>query len=132
MKKLSQSVENLSTQSWTDSKNEQDSVRPAQVWTRLAQIYGHGLFREHGESPNELWVSAINRLQDSEIATGLKNLAEDALSFPPNLGQFVAACKKVQKRATWGVQNDNMTLLEDHRPSGKMSYAEWKKKEGIV
>ena len=99
------------------------------------------MFREHGETPGRLWVEAINRLSDDEVKRGLMNLASDGLAFPPNLGQFVAACKHVKElqgwsnshqRATWGVKNHNMTLLEDHRSSGKMSYAEWKKKEGIA
>ena len=72
-----------------------DSTRPDQVWLQLAYLFGNAHYREHGEKPNPAWVAAVENLTDEQIVAGMKNLAEQGLSFPANLSQFVAACTKV-------------------------------------
>jgi len=71
------------------------------VWLQLAEMFGNAFLREHGEQPSNLWVVAINRLSDKQISTGLADLANQGLAFPPNLSQFVAASKKPTKAPHW-------------------------------
>lgn len=98
------------------------------VWVQLAEIYGKALYREHGSNPPMLWMQAIERLTDQQIQNGLKNLALEALPFPANLGQFVEACMHISEGRPWLNQAKQ---IEDNRPIGNMSYAEWKRQNGI-
>ena len=76
-------------------ESQQDSRRPLKVWAQLAELFGKAFYREHGETPSPLWVMAIARLTDQQMARGLASLANDGLEFPSNLSQFVAACKRL-------------------------------------
>jgi len=90
------------------------------VWVQLAEIFGKAFYREHAKTPPNLWVQAIDRLQDHEIIRGLANLANDNLQFPANLSQFVSACKRTPPVRQLGVK-----YLEDSRESGTMSRQDW-------
>ncbi len=57
--------------------------------------------RENGDEPPQLWRQAVARLTEGEIKTGLANLANDNLSFPANLSQFVSACKRAKPIMPW-------------------------------
>ena len=96
----------------------------------LPRCSGKAFFRENGDNPPPLWQQAIDRLDDGQIRNGLVNLGNDDLAFPPNLSQFVSACKRVEADDTpppyWG----GTTLIEDKREPGTMSYAEWKEANG--
>jgi hypothetical protein len=98
------------------------------VWVQLAEIYGKAMYREYGSEPPMLWKRAIERLTDVQIENGLKNLAQDAMPFPANLGQFVEACVHVSESRPWLNQPKQ---IEDNRPMGTMSYADWKKQNGF-
>ena len=98
------------------------------VWVQLAEIYGKALYREYGSEPPMLWKKAIEQLSDDQIERGLKNLAEDALAFPANLGQFVEACVRIPEGRPWASQPKQ---IEDDRPRGTMPYAEWKRQNGF-
>jgi len=98
------------------------------VWVQLAEVYGKALYREHGSEPPMLWKQAIERLADEEIQRGLINLAEEALAYPANLGQFVEACKYIPEGRPW---LNPAKQIEDNRPTGTMSYAEWRRQNGI-
>ena len=112
-------------QSMREPERPLDSTRAMQVWAQLAEVFGKAFYREHGETPSKLWVAAVNRLTDDQIKRGLANLANDAMQFPANLSQFVAACKRLPPVRQLGVPQ-----IEDKRPPGRMSYAEWKRKNG--
>ena len=71
------------------------------VWVQLAEIFGKAFYREHGDVPPTLWVKAISRLTDTQIAEGLANLGNDGLQFPPNLSMFIAAAKRPKPIAPW-------------------------------
>lgn len=105
---------------------EPDSAKASKVWAAMAEMFGNTFLTQYGEKPPSVWVLQVNQLRDDEIRNGLNNLAEANLSFPPNLSQFVSACKKAQPSQTgyWG----SMPKLEDLRTTGHMSYAEWKQK----
>ena len=64
-------------------------------------MFGNAFLRENGDEPPKLWMTAIWRLTDAQIATGLADLGNQGLSFPPNLSQFIKACKKPPKPAHW-------------------------------
>ena len=92
------------------------------VWAQLAELFGKAHFRENGDAPSSLWQQAVWRLTDEQIVTGLANLGNDGLTFPANLSQFLAACKRKPAKVDWV----KATAIEDKREPGKMSYAEWK------
>ena len=108
-----------------DSENAQDLTRPHKVWLQLAEMFSKSFLRENGDEPPMLWKQAIWKLTDEQIITGLGNLGNDDLQFPPNLSQFIAACKrpKPANAPYWNKPKQ----IEDQRPSGRMSLAEWKK-----
>ena len=124
MKKLNEVIPSMT--SMHETEPQQDLVRPQRVWVQLAELFGKAFYREHGSVPSNLWVQAVSRLSDQQIKRGLANLANDELAFPANLSQFVAACKRLPPVRYLGVPQ-----LKDNRASGRMSYAEWKKKNGI-
>ena len=105
-----------------------DLTRPDKVWAQLAELFGNAFYREYSESPPRLWQEAIWKLTDKQIVTGLTNLAEDGLHFPANLSQFVEACNRKPKQDITVPYWDKPKQVEDQRPKGRMSFAEWKAK----
>lgn len=101
--------------------------RALAVWVQLAEIFGNAFLREHGDEPGSLWVAGIHGLSDAQISRGLVNLVDGGLSFPPNLSQFMEACRRVPPSPQWVAR----TMIEDHRPRGYLSYSDWKKENGI-
>lgn len=83
----------------TDSKP--DSTRALKVWVQLAEMFGKAFYRENGDTPQKLWTQAIGRLTDDQLKHGLANLGNDGLAYPPNLSQFVVACKKPKTAGHW-------------------------------
>jgi len=73
------------------------------AWVALAEMFGKAFYREMGTEPPPTWVNTIARLTDDQLVRGLKNLAEDNLSFPPNISQFVSACGRTPPRRFNGV-----------------------------
>jgi len=92
---------------------------------QLAEMFGKSFYREMGDEPTVLWTQAIAGLRDDQLVLGLKNLAQDNLSFPPNLSQFVSACQRVPPRRFNGVKSlpepskqkadTNMTIAEEQQ-----------------
>ena len=114
-------------QSAPEPERPQDSTRPMRVWAQLVDMFGNAWYREHGENPGTTWQQAVWALTDNQIKAGLVNLGNSALQFPPNLSQFVSACKKPLPKAEWV----KTTLIEDQRPRGKMPFSEWKRLNGV-
>ena len=86
-------------------------------------MFSKAFFRENGDNPPSLWHQAFARLTDKQITTGLANLGNDGLKFPPNLSQFLEACKREKLKAPYW----NTPRIEHQRPSGNLSLADWKK-----
>ncbi len=85
----------MTSQPYTpESERPQDSSRALKVWAQLGELFGKAFYRENGVEPAGLWVQTIGRLADGQLATGLANLGNAGLSFPPNLSQFIEACKR--------------------------------------
>lgn len=81
------------TKSKQTSQDRQATDRLTRLWGALGQMYGQGFYREFGEQPSMTWAHAVANLSDDEIRHGLGVLSRQNWTFPPNLGQFVAACK---------------------------------------
>ncbi len=127
MKKLGQVIQNLSTTNLESSMNESttsEDVRRARiVWSKLAALFGHAFLRENGSDPLEEWVRYIAKTSDADLQKGLANLGNAGLHFPPNLSVFGEACTRQEEARPW--LNPNLQRIEDKRPRGKMSRADW-------
>lgn len=66
-------------------------------------MFGKAFYRENGDKPTRLWVLAIARLTDEQIANGLANLGNDGLRYPANLSMFVEASKRTHRHRHLGV-----------------------------
>ena len=95
---------NLSQPSTPETERPLDSTRAMMIWVQLAELFGKAFYRENSESPPKLWIQAIHRLTDQQIARGLANLGNDDLKFPPNLSMFIAACKREKPVRQLGVK----------------------------
>lgn len=71
-----------------------DSERSAQVWNALTEMYGNAFVSSYGEQPTRIWAEAISSLNDRELQRGFKRLVEEVRTFPPNVSEFVHACKQ--------------------------------------
>lgn len=99
-----------------------------QVWAQLGEMFGKAFYREHGQEPTPLWVGAVDRLPDQLIKNGLANLGNDGLGFPPNLSQFVAACKRQKPVRQLGVKLLALTEDEERKNADKA----WDNMEKLV
>lgn len=105
MKKLSEVVPSRSSPSMQETLRSPASIeRAMRVWTQLAEIFGNAFYREYSDAPTALWRQAIEKLTDQQLGNGLAKLANDGLSFPANLSQFVVACKTIRRTAYWDVK----------------------------
>ena len=95
----------LSTPSTQETELQPDSTRSMRIWVQLAEMFGKAFYREMGSEPSSLWTTIISRLSDEQLTRGLKNLANDNLSFPPNLSQFASACNRIPPRRFNGVKS---------------------------
>ena len=122
MKKLNEVIPSMTGSQGSAKKPE--SARAVKVWTAMAEMFGNTFLNQFGEDPPSVWMAQIERLGDNEVRNGLNNIAAANLAFPPNLSQFIAACKKPkpEKAGYW----DAPKQIEDQRPKGRMSFAEWK------
>jgi len=59
----------------------------------MIQMFGTAFSSAYGDSPTPIWLSAITGLSDAECAEGFQRLATEGREYPPNLTQFVAACR---------------------------------------
>jgi len=53
--------------------------------------------KEFGDEPSDEWCGAVAQLSDVQVTNGLRNLAEEGRAHPPNLSEFVKACRKVER-----------------------------------
>jgi hypothetical protein len=86
---VSQAPSNASTQ----PRRTSSEIRAALVWRSMVELYGPAFLTAYGDSPSPLWLSAIEKLTETECARGLATLADEAREYPANLTQFAAACR---------------------------------------
>jgi hypothetical protein len=68
-------------------------TRGALVWESMRLIYGPIFQNTYGDGPNAVWLAAIAGLTDDECRAGFAKLAQELRKFPPNLTEFIAACR---------------------------------------
>jgi hypothetical protein len=59
----------------------------------MVEIYGNAFTASYGDTPGEIWMAAIADLSEAELGRGFTTLSKQEREFPPNLTQFVAACR---------------------------------------
>ncbi len=102
----------------------QDSESAIWVWQALTEMFGTPFLSSFGETPPTSWRLAISRLTNDQIKRGLTSLGNDARSFPPNLSEFVDACKRLPERRFNGVlpsPEAERLLLNKKRASPKVA-----------
>lgn len=83
----------------TGSAADEDArYRAAAVWRRLTECFGTAFVQQFGDVPPRMWIRAIASLTDEQIARGLDAIAKSDRPFPPNLSQFVGACRPSSPR----------------------------------
>ena len=66
-----------------------DSQAADWVWQRAAEIYGEQWVRENGETPSLMWNLALNKLDQSTVKNGIKQIIDKRIAWPPNLPKFL-------------------------------------------
>ena len=73
------------------------TAKPSKVaatfWLRMTEIYGHRWTSAHGETPTELWSTALSALSGEQIRVGLMACLDSGEPWPPSLPEFVAWCR---------------------------------------
>lgn len=86
----------------TNSTHQQSAVLPdaavERLFARFAAMYGDGAMRrmwgqQDADAVKAIWARALGRVELPAIATGLQALEDAGSTFPPALGEFVAACR---------------------------------------
>jgi hypothetical protein len=77
----------------------------------MVEMYGPAFTSAYGDAPSTLWTLAIGNLTDEQCKSGLERLAKQGREWPPNLGQFVAACTWKPTQSTLGVGTTPQMLL---------------------
>jgi len=83
----------------------EDSEDAVWVWQALAEMYGRSFVTSYGKEPPTTWTQAINRLSHEQLRRGLASIGNENRKFPPNLSEFVSACKTMPDRAMNGVES---------------------------
>ena len=66
----------------------------AQLWTRMAGLYGQQWTGGHGDKDDGTWASGLTGLSGADFARGLRACVETGESWPPSLPKFRAWCKE--------------------------------------
>lgn len=71
----------------------QHSKAAMRFWLRMTEIYGHKWTSWAGETPTELWSTAITGLSSDEVKRGLSACLTNGEAWPPSLPEFLAMCR---------------------------------------
>jgi hypothetical protein len=76
--------------------NERERAKTERVmdrlWLRLAEIYGHQLVSQYGETIPESWELLLKEVTPDQIKDGLNNLVNRKDTWPPNAQEFRQLC----------------------------------------
>lgn len=65
-----------------------------QLWSRLAGLFGaDALSRKFGDSPPEEWIAVVERMNDYQLARGMRRLIHGGRDGVPTLPAFVKLCE---------------------------------------
>jgi hypothetical protein len=81
------------------------------VWESMRLLYGASFGQTYGTDPNPLWVEAIGELTNEQCGDGFRRLRSEPRKFPPNLTEFIAACKPKDA----GVRYLGVPMTEEER-----------------
>ena len=70
------------------------SARALVFWEQMIGFYGKKWIDSFGEHPNQVWISAIDFLTDSQIEYGFKGCLNSASGWPPGLPEFLSWAKE--------------------------------------
>ena len=87
------------------------------LFATLQAAYGHQW--PHKADVIPVWQAKLNNYDVKEVLIAAGVAIEKYPDFPPSIGQLIEIIRSNKPRAT--------TYLEDQRPNGRMSYADWKK-----
>lgn len=65
----------------------------AKFWLRMTEIYGHKWTSAHGETPTDLWSTALSALSGEAVKAGLHACLTSGDAWPPSLPEFLAVCR---------------------------------------
>lgn len=85
---------NESTVQPPSGRTSSEAVSKGQrVWSAMAELYGPAFAAAYGDVPSPIWLAAISGLTEADLGRGFTTLAKQPREFPPNLTQFVDACR---------------------------------------
>ena len=90
------------------------------LFASLQAAYGHSWAHKSDAIP--IWQAKLNEFSAHQVMSAASEAIEKHPDFPPSVGQLLDILKSHKPRPT--------TFLEDLRPSGHMSYTEWKSLNG--
>ncbi|HET9680330.1 MAG TPA: hypothetical protein VFP95_07210 [Gammaproteobacteria bacterium] len=71
-------------------------------------MFGSTWVKQYGDTANDTWAAAIDRLDDGQIINGLARILDESWKFPPNLSEFVELCRKKRLSASHKIQRPGL------------------------
>lgn len=65
----------------------------AELWTRMARMYGHRWLSAYGETDDGTWRAGLRGITGAQLASGLRACADSADAWPPTLPAFRRLCR---------------------------------------
>lgn len=95
MRKAGEIARRAASQPSTESADStpQRSKTAAKFWLRMTEIYGLKWTSTAGETPTELWSTAVTALSGDEVRRGLHACLSSGDAWPPSLPQFLSMCR---------------------------------------
>jgi hypothetical protein len=107
----------------TNSTHQQFAALPdaavERLFARLAAMYGDGAMKrmwgqQDPDAVKAIWARSLGRVELTDIASGLQALEDAGSTFPPALGEFIAACRR--KPAVVPAEHRPLLPLPDRTP----------------
>ncbi|MDB4278763.1 hypothetical protein N9917_04105 [Deltaproteobacteria bacterium] len=65
------------------------------VWERMAGMYGGLFLNDFGDSPNQEWTDALEKVPEWRLAIALDDCLYREGDFPPKLPAFLKMCRDI-------------------------------------
>jgi hypothetical protein len=85
----------------------------------MKQMFGTAFTTAYGDQPSAIWLDGIAGLTDEQCAAGFRLLRKELRRYPPNLTEFIAACRQTAPgvRYLGGPSSQFKPLPLDHKPA---------------
>jgi len=70
----------------------------AELWVRMARIYGHRWTTHFGASDDGTWLAGLQHLTADQLATGMRAVIARGDAWPPSLPEFRLICLGLPRR----------------------------------